>query len=99
MRIRICNPLRFYCFILVFMCFLSLLTPVVFFGVRGESEQAYETVYVRSGDTLWTIAETYKPKHKNLQSFLHEIKECNQMTDAMVYSGTTLLIPVYPETL
>lgn len=99
MNIKIRNPLRFYCFILVSMCFLSLLTSAFLPEVHGQADMQYETVHIRSGDSLWSIAETYKPEHIKLQSFIREIKECNQMEEALVYAGTTLLVPVYPEML
>lgn len=97
MRIKIANPLRFYCFVLVFVCFSCLFTSTFLPEVRGKSEVQYETVYIQSGDTLWSIAETYRPQHIKLQQFIREIKKHNKMDNAMLYAGTTLQIPVYSE--
>ncbi len=99
MKIRIANPLRFYCFILVFVCFSCLFTSTFLPSVRSKSELQFEVVYVNPGDTLWSIAETYKPEHIKLQQFLREIKTHNGMDSAMLYAGSTLLVPMYPETL
>lgn len=96
MKIKIANPLRFYCFILVLVCFSCLFTSLFFPSVRSKSELQFEVVYVNSGDTLWSIAETYKPDYVNLQQFMREIKTHNGMDNAMLYEGTTLLVPMYP---
>ena len=96
MRIKITNPLRFYCFILVFVCFCCLFTSAFLPSVRSKSDLQFETVYVNSGDTLWSIAETYKPDYINLQQFMREIKMHNGMDGAMLYEGSTLLVPMYP---
>ncbi len=94
MRIRICNPLRFYCFILLLVCLFCILLPS-FFNVYGEGEKTYETFTVRCGDTLWGIAELYKPENVSARNFVRKIMECNDMETSAIYPGSTLLIPVH----
>ena len=94
MRLKIANPLRFYCFVLLAVCLFCVLVPS-FFNVHGETEVEYEVFTVSCGDTLWGIAELYKPETTSLRSFVREIMECNDMIGSAIYPNSTLLIPVY----
>lgn len=94
MRLRICNPLRFYCFILLIVCVFCMMVPT-FCNVYGEGEKSYEAFIVSNGDTLWEIAELYKPESVELRSYIREIMACNDMDTSSIYPNSTLMIPVY----
>lgn len=53
-----------------------------------------ESVRVTSGDTLWSIAEEYKPEGKDLREFVYEIANDNGLSDCGIYCGQILYIPV-----
>lgn len=50
---------------------------------------------VKSGDTLWTIAENYIPEGKDIREYIYNIKKINDLDNSMIYSGQKLIIPTY----
>ncbi|MBR0381923.1 MAG: LysM peptidoglycan-binding domain-containing protein [Eubacterium sp.] len=60
------------------------------------SQVKYETVKIKSGDSLWSIAKEHmNPGYDNIYEYIDDIKECNHMTDDRLNSGCYLLIPYY----
>ena len=51
------------------------------------------TVTVRSGDTLWTLAERYTSAGGNVQDTIDEIAGMNHLRGAMIVPGQRLQIP------
>jgi predicted Zn-dependent protease len=51
------------------------------------------TVTVRSGDTLWTLAERHTPAGGNVQDTLDRIDAQNHLNGAMIVPGERLQIP------
>ncbi len=51
------------------------------------------TVTVSSGDTLWSLAEKYKPEDKDTREFVRKIASFNEMDGLMIYVGQTVKIP------
>ena len=60
--------------------------------VKGEYNVI--SVRVKQGDTLWTIAQEYKPKGKDLRAYVYEIAANNGLDDCGVRSGQTIFVPV-----
>ena len=55
----------------------------------------YETVYVKSGDTVWQIAGKYATPKDDVREIVFEIKRLNKLdNNAHVYPGQLLKIPV-----
>lgn len=59
----------------------------------SNDECHVETVVVKEGDTLWSIASEYKPKGKNLSEFVYEIADNNGISDCNIVCGQTLYVP------
>lgn len=59
-----------------------------------ENNRHTETVVVKSGDTLWGIAEEYKPKEIYILEYIEEIKKLNNI-DSDIHGGDTILVYVY----
>lgn len=94
-RTVIVNKKRFFSFILV--CVLSV--NFVIFGILNpfnanadETKEPIE-ICVKSGDTLWSIAEQYSADSE-IRDFVNDIKEQNSLTSANLKVGQKLLIPV-----
>ena len=51
------------------------------------------TVTVRSGDTLWTVAERYTPSGGNVQDTVDTIAGLNHLSGAVLTPGERLQIP------
>ena len=58
-----------------------------------DFELSYETITIRAGDSLWTIALKYS-KEDDIRKFIHKIIKANNMESSEIYVGTQLKIPV-----
>ena len=59
-----------------------------------ENNRHTETVVVKSDDTLWGIAQEYKPKEIYILEYIEEIKKLNNI-DSDIHGGDTILVYVY----
>ena len=59
-----------------------------------ENNRRTETVVVKSDDTLWGIAQEYKPKEIYILEYIEEIKKLNNI-DSDIHGGDTILVYVY----
>lgn len=60
------------------------------------SELQYKVVEIKYGDTLWSIAkENMNPGFHDINEYINEIKECNQLHSDQINRGCSLLIPYY----
>jgi LysM repeat protein len=50
------------------------------------------TVRVAPNETLWQIAETYKPSWMDTREYIYEIKELNNLSDTYLYVGDEIQI-------
>ena len=67
-------------------------------SIEDHPEYKYFTNYeLTSGDTLWSIAETYADYHyDSINDYIEEICIINSISqDATLISGTSLIIPYY----
>ena len=49
---------------------------------------------VRSGDTLWSIAEYVGPDHADVRAVIAEIRDLNDLESSLIRPGQNLLVPV-----
>ena len=77
--------------------FIFLLTFVLIYDRDDNQAYAtdYKTVYVNSGDSLWSIASTYTSEREDIRTFVLLVKKINHLNDnAQIYPGQTLKIPI-----
>jgi len=65
-----------------------------------SSAAAAKTIYyrqepIRTGDTLWSVAEKYKPDGKGTKQFVQEIMDLNQLRGDTIFAGNSLIVPIY----
>lgn len=48
---------------------------------------------VRAGDSLWNIAEHYKPKNTDTRKYIYELMQLNGLTDTSIYVNQVLYLP------
>lgn len=51
-------------------------------------------VVVKSGDTLWEIAASHKPKGQDTRIYIAAIKRLNGLSSGSIQAGDTLVLPI-----
>lgn len=59
----------------------------------AEETTDYIEYTVKSGDTLWDIAQLHSGNNVDVRTVIYDIEETNQIKSAMIYCGDILLIP------
>ncbi|HOJ78764.1 MAG TPA: LysM peptidoglycan-binding domain-containing protein [Bacillota bacterium] len=62
-------------------------------SAKATQEAIYETVTVRSGDTLWSIAKRFAPE-TDPRITIAKIKELNQLEKSNIQAGQILKVQV-----
>lgn len=58
-------------------------------------EKYYTSIRIKSGDTLWGLAELYGQEYKDYSVFIDEVRTINRLSGDRITAGGCLLIPVY----
>lgn len=54
----------------------------------------YTSVYVRSGDSLWTIADRYmSDEWEDKNAYIDEIMQINHISDSQLKAGSYIIVP------
>lgn len=80
----------------VFLMTLTVLLSVMVFTVAvngADSEDKYETVVVKRGDTLWDLAKEYRGS-TDIRQYIEKIKAVNGLKDSTIYEGDILRLPL-----
>ena len=95
-KYHIKNRIRFITFITVMMLIVSFSLATVFELADAHSEESpeYVSVYVKSGDTLWDLAQTYGSGNKDIRELIYDICSINNIKASDLRAGQTILIPV-----
>ena len=65
----------------------------LFLAVSDEKIEVYEHVTIEKGDTLWSLAETYRGKMAT-DDWISFVQKENGLQDEMVVYGQVLVVPV-----
>lgn len=67
-------------------------------AAQNASYKYYTSIEIEKGDTLWDIAQQHiTPEYANIQAYVDEIKEINNLGDDEIHSGQYLMIPYFSE--
>jgi len=78
--------------------YISLLIGIIFscticFTLSGgNQEESHHEVFVKDGDTLWSLSDQYRgntPKYE----WISEVMVANKLETQMIHVGDTLVIP------
>ena len=58
-------------------------------------EKYYTSIRVKSGDTLWSLAEEYGARYQDYDVFIKEVQNINHLDGDKITYGAYLFIPVY----
>ena len=94
---RIKSRFRFTVFVVLT---IVLMTTAANFALglntaASSTVQEYMDVEVKSGDTLWNIAETYMPDNMDTRKAVYQICSLNDISADELYAGMTIQVPVY----
>lgn len=77
---------------------MILVTSVMSFSALSSGDKKsydeFEVVYVRPGDTLWSIAEEFYGSDMDMREAVYMIKECSEIESSSLTIGQKLLVPV-----
>lgn len=80
---------------------MFIFTLILTFGINYFSTSAntvnttqFIKITVKSGDSLWLLADRYDNNKIDLRKLIHQIKQINGIGDT-IYPGQELKIPVY----
>lgn len=95
-RYRVANRFRFTVFVTIM---IILITTVMNFSLGFNTADSltyteYMDLEVKSGDTLWSIAETYMADSGDIRLAVHELCQINEIAADQLYAGMTIQIPV-----
>ena len=96
-RMRIKSKFRFTVFmVIMILCVFTAVGQITGFNIASSSSMnQYNCVEVKSGDTLWNIASTYKPDNKDVREVVYDICTVNDMQADDLTTGQKILVPVY----
>ena len=56
----------------------------------------YTSIQIHSGDSLWSIAETYMTgEYQNIYDYIDEVREINHLSGDYLQAGSKLCVPYY----
>ena len=90
----------------VLLAVMSLAIITVLIGVvavnqasaseHGERQKVITSIEIKSGDTLWDIAsEYYSDEFDNMNDYIKEIREVNNMPTDKIIPGNYIIVPYY----
>ena len=93
---RIANRFRFTLFVVLT---IILLTTAINFALglntaASLTVQEYMNIEILSGDTLWSIAETYMSDSDDIRVAVYELCKINDISADQLQAGMTIQVPV-----
>ena len=95
-RYRVVNKFRFTIFVVIM---ILLITTFANFALglntaNSLTRLTYMDYEITSGDTLWTIAETYMTDVSDIREAVYELCQLNEISAGELYVGMTIQIPI-----
>ncbi|TMU87657.1 LysM peptidoglycan-binding domain-containing protein [Bacillus sp. BHET2] len=85
-----------YIIILFVLVFLS----AAYLLVTMTSEPSYQSITVKDGDSLWTIAKQYNEEYSmTVEEFIAWVGEENNLTTFSIKPGESLVLPIENPTI
>ncbi|MCR5481689.1 MAG: LysM peptidoglycan-binding domain-containing protein [Clostridia bacterium] len=94
---KIKSRFRFTLFVALFLILniMALNTILGLDNASGLTRCSYTTVQVQTGDTLWSIAETYMPDDMDVREAVYKLGQINSVSADTLQAGMELKIPQY----
>ena len=94
---RIANRFRFTLFVVLAIIIVTTAFNFTlgFNTAVSLTKAEYTDVQILSGDTLWSVAETYMPEEMDTREAVYELCKINDISAAELYAGMTIQVPIY----
>ncbi len=94
---RIANRFRFTLFVVLAIIIVTTAFNFAlgFNTAVSLTKTEYTDVQILSGDTLWTVAETYMPGEMDTREAVYQLCKINDISAAELYAGMTIQVPIY----
>ncbi len=97
-KLKIKSLTRFICSVGAMLFTIMMLSFVVMKPTLSHGDLQYHTLYIDSGDTLWSIANNEREnnayyENKSVSYIVHNLKKVNNLSNSNIYVGQELLIP------
>lgn len=91
----------------ILLALLVLIAGLIIFRVTASTASAggnmpearykyYTSIQLHSGDTLWSIAETYMTdEYEDIYEYIDEVMEINHLGSDHLQAGSKLCVPYY----
>ena len=91
------NKIRFTFFVVVSIIFITCFINICLGLNNADSltKTEYYNLNVTSGDTLWSIAETYMPSDMDIREAVYSLCSVNDISASDLCDGMTIKIPIY----
>ena len=97
MKRRNIRKMKIKMFKMLIIALIIVSTLLSFSALSSGDKKSYdefEVVYVRPGDTLWSIAEDFYGSDMDMREAVYMIKECSEIESSSLTIGQKLLVPV-----
>ncbi|AIQ64314.1 hypothetical protein PSTEL_15675 [Paenibacillus stellifer] len=96
--ITVLNRIGMFKISLILLMIISGFTLVnQVFASSEKSPQQERKVVVESGDSLWGIAQEYKPSNMRTVVYMQAIREHNHLNVSGLQAGQVISVPIYEE--
>lgn len=96
---RIVNFKKFIRSVFILFTITLILSLFISKSTLSHTEIKYKTIYVSSGDTLWSIAQNLQDtteyyKNKDIRYIVYDLMEENSLSSSSLYINQELKIPI-----
>jgi len=96
---KIVNFKKFLKSISLILLFIGIFSILFAQDTFSHKETEYVSIYVCSGDTLWSIAEELQKNNEyyenmDIRDIIYDIKNINNLESSNIYENQELMIPI-----
>ena len=96
---KIKNIKKFIRGILIIFGIIFVLSLIFVKSTLSYTTKEYKTIFVKSGDTLWSIASDMQANNsyyegKDIRYIIGDLKEINKLNNSTLYANQELQIPI-----
>ncbi|MDO4492161.1 MAG: LysM peptidoglycan-binding domain-containing protein [Lachnospiraceae bacterium] len=97
-RIRQIITIGTVLFLLLIGCFGFSVRTANADSTENKRYKYYTSIQVKSGDTLWSIADEYiTEEYSSINRYIKEVQKINHLEGTTIITGSTLVVPYYSD--